>query len=68
MNLLIDTCVLPRSRLESAALYREQFGPDEVENMMRGRENRVRMMIVYELSVNEYKGRRELQAVIRHFG
>ena len=27
MNLLIDTCVLPRSRLESAALYREQFGP-----------------------------------------
>ena len=28
MNLYIDTCVLPRSRLETAALYRERFGPE----------------------------------------
>ena len=28
MNLYIDTCVLPRSRLETAALYRKRFGPE----------------------------------------
>ena len=28
MNLFVDTCVLPRSRLETASLYREQFGPE----------------------------------------
>ena len=27
MNMLIDTCVLPRSRLETAKIYRERFGP-----------------------------------------
>lgn len=27
MNLYINTCVLPRSRLETAKMYRERFGP-----------------------------------------
>ena len=28
MRLYIDTCVLPRCRLETAAVYRERFGPE----------------------------------------
>ncbi len=28
LNLFADTCVLPRCRLETAALYREEFGPE----------------------------------------
>ena len=28
MRLFIDTCVLPRCRLETAAVYRERFGPE----------------------------------------
>ena len=27
MNLYVDTCVLPRSRLETGRIYRERFGP-----------------------------------------
>ena len=47
--------------------YRKKYGETEVERMMRGLENDVRIRIAYYPSVNEYKGQKSLQAVITRF-
>ena len=44
----------------------EKYGRGQVENMLRGYDNDIRLTIAYYPSVNEYGGRRSLQITIQN--
>lgn len=46
---------------------RRKFGDDEAEKMYLGRPNQVTLSVVYYPDVNEYRGVRTLQIVIKHY-
>lgn len=45
----------------------DKFGEQEVDALKRGRGNSVTISVVYELSVDEYGGRKTLQLIIRRY-
>ena len=47
--------------------YSEKFGAEEVEKAFLGKENRIRMQIVYYPEVNVYQGTESIQIVIRNY-
>ena len=47
--------------------YSEKFGQAEMENAFLGRENRIRMQIIYYPEINEYNGMEQVQIVIRNY-
>lgn len=54
----VETCL---------SYYREKFGEEEVERALFGRENVIRMSIVYYPEINEYQGVRTVQLVLRSY-
>lgn len=46
---------------------REQYSHREVEELLRGRPGNMRLSIVYYPSINEFRGERNIQVVIRYF-
>ncbi len=49
------------------AYYAEKFGAQEVEAAFYGRENRIRMSVVYYPEINEYQGLESIQLIIRNY-
>lgn len=49
------------------AYYREKYGEEEVERAFRGRENAIRMSIVYYPEINEYQGTESIQLTIKNY-
>jgi len=49
------------------AYYREKFGEQEVERALCGRENAIRMSMVYYPEINAYQGRENVQLVIKNY-
>lgn len=49
------------------AYYAEKYGEGEVEAAFRGKENRIRMSVVYYPEINEYQGIESIQIIIRNF-
>lgn len=47
--------------------YREKFGEPEVERALCGRENAIRMSMVYYPEINVYQGRESVQLVIKNY-
>lgn len=45
----------------------EKYGKGQVENMLRGYENHIRLTIAYYPSANEYAGRKSLQIIIENY-
>lgn len=45
----------------------EKYGEVELNKMLAGRENKVRLSITYYPSINEYNGNRSIQVVIKNF-
>lgn len=45
----------------------EKYGVDELDKMLEGRENAIRLRIIYYPSINSYRGRKTLQIVIHNF-
>ena len=48
-------------------MWSEKYGRAQVENMLRGYENGIRLTIAYYPTVNEYAGRQTLQITIQNF-
>ncbi len=46
---------------------REKFGTEEAERMYLGRANHVELSVVYYPDVNEYRGKRTLQIVVKNY-
>lgn len=46
---------------------REAYGEEETERMYGGQRNRVELLLAYEPDINEYRGMKSLQLIIRHF-
>ena len=68
----------PATGLRMEALYfgpiedidgyiREKFGEDEAEKMYLGRRNEVMLSVVYYPDVNEFRGVKTLQVVVKHY-
>lgn len=49
------------------ACYREKFGEPEVERALCGRENDIRMSIVYYPEIDAYQGRENVRLVIKNY-
>lgn len=49
------------------AYYRDKFGEPEVERALCGRENAIRMSMVYYPEINAYQGRENVQLVIKNY-
>ena len=49
------------------AYIRERFGADETEKMYLGRKNAVTLSVVYYPDVNEYRGVKTMQIVIKNY-
>lgn len=49
------------------AYYREKYGEEEVEQAFRGRENAIRMSIVYYPEIDEYQGTESIQLTIKNY-
>ncbi len=47
--------------------YTAEYGERAVEDAFLGRENDIRMSVVYYPEINSYQGRNELSLVIRHY-
>lgn len=47
--------------------YREKYGEAEVERALLGRENDIRMSIVYYPEINSYQGTESVQLIIRNY-
>lgn len=46
---------------------KEKFGEEQVEAALCGKENTIRFAAVYDPDINVYKGREQLQIIIRHY-
>lgn len=46
---------------------RETYGDEQTERMYGGQSNRVELLLAYEPDINEYRGMKSLQLIIRHF-
>lgn len=49
------------------AYYREKYGETEVERALHGRENSIRMSVVYYPEINAYQGMENVQLIIRNY-
>lgn len=47
--------------------YGEKYGEEEVEAAFRGRENAIRMSVIYYPEINEYQGIESVQLIIRNY-
>ncbi len=47
--------------------YGEKYGENEVEAAFRGRENAIRMSVIYYPEINEYQGIESVQLIIRNY-
>ncbi len=45
----------------------EKYGEIELDKILNGRENNVKLSITYYPSINEYNGNRSIQVVIKNF-
>lgn len=45
----------------------ETYGVDELDKMLEGRENAIRLKLIYYPSVNVFRGRKSLQIVVNNF-
>lgn len=50
-----------------AAELEEKYGKIEVENAFRGRDNNIKMSVVYYPDINEFNGRKSLRVIIRRY-
>lgn len=48
-------------------LLKDTFGEDQVERMYGGQKNQVELLLAYEPDVNEFRGVKSLQIIIRHY-
>ncbi|MDY2627428.1 MAG: single-stranded-DNA-specific exonuclease RecJ [Lachnospiraceae bacterium] len=46
---------------------REAYGQEQVDRMYGGQKNRVELLLAYEPDVNEFRGVKSLQIIIRHY-
>ena len=49
------------------SFYCEKYGEEEVRKAFWGKENKIRMQIVYYPEINEYNGKENVQLVIRNY-
>lgn len=49
------------------AYYSDKYGEREVEEAFRGRENTIRMSVIYYPEINDYQGVESVQLVIRNY-
>lgn len=49
------------------AYYRKKYGETEVERALHGRENSIRMSVVYYPEINAYQGMENVQLIIRNY-
>lgn len=47
--------------------YRKKYGEEEVERALQGRENAIRMSIVYYPEINDYQGTESVQLMIKNY-
>ncbi len=47
--------------------YGDKYGEEEVEAALRGRENAIRMSVIYYPEINEYQGIESVQLIIRNY-
>ena len=47
--------------------YGNKYGEEEVEAAFRGRENAIRMSVIYYPEINEYQGIESVQLIIRNY-
>lgn len=45
----------------------EAWGPEQVDRMYGGQKNQVRLLLAYEPGINEYRGMKSLQIIIKHY-
>ena len=45
----------------------QAYGEEQIERMYGGQRNQVELLLAYEPDVNEFRGVRSLQIVIRHY-
>ena len=49
------------------SFYAEKFGNEELEKAFLGKENKIRIQIVYYPEINEYNGVESVQVIIRNY-
>lgn len=49
------------------AYYTEKYGAGELDAAFHGRENRIRMSVVYYPEINDYQGMESIQLIIKNF-
>ena len=61
------TALMFRNVLEFQQAVSDKYGDDTLQRLFSGNTNDVKMDIIYEPSINEYRGSRSIQIMVENF-